>query len=141
MHSQPRIFTPGLVKPRDNVTDYHTFVTPDIDTLVTPDIDSLVTPDIDTLVTPDIDTLVTPDIDTLLTPDIDTLVNPGLVKPRDKVTDYRTHVSGIRPADVANGVACLYILFFSFIFWIFIFWNFFIIGILSGYADILVRGY
>jgi len=26
------------------------------------------------------------------------------VKPREKVTDYRTHVSGIRPDDIANGV-------------------------------------
>ena len=26
------------------------------------------------------------------------------VKPREKVTDYRTHVSGIRPGDIANGV-------------------------------------
>jgi len=25
------------------------------------------------------------------------------VKPREKVTDYRTHVSGIRPADIADG--------------------------------------
>ena len=25
------------------------------------------------------------------------------VKPREKVTDYRTAVSGIRPKDIANG--------------------------------------
>ena len=25
------------------------------------------------------------------------------VKPREKVTDYRTHVSGIRPKDLENG--------------------------------------
>ena len=31
------------------------------------------------------------------------------VKPTEKVTDYRTEVSGIRRADVANGKPCCYV--------------------------------